>query len=222
MQEAARKVLLENTLLRALLAETGVSAVKVEAFLRTCDQDASSTASLPDPGAVDMAITHSQAPKSVNNQEPSDVHTLDANDPPSSEAPPPARLKEIGYDIASQTGDDSDMIGSSHDIELSQLCEVSRRDLEHERSLPDILGPVSDCFCPEVDVVPGHAHNSDVECSTAANILASFRGHGDVEQARDELGCLDNAKCSITSATLLHTLDSEHTRATQACSTPLR
>ena len=213
MQEAARKVLLENKRLRALLAEKGVPKADVEAFLRGYDYDAS----LPTPELTDEVDAQSQAAPSVDLQQPTEMPTSAATNRSVSAVSPPSTPVDIGLESASQTGSNSQCTGCPHDTELFQPGDQSEKDLGRESLLPNLLGPVSDCYCPVVEPVPDQAQASETECGVAANILAGFRGHGDVQRARAELGCPDNVVCSITNAALLKTLDSEHASNKQPC-----
>ncbi|KAF2103812.1 hypothetical protein NA57DRAFT_50680 [Rhizodiscina lignyota] len=209
VQKAAQKVLLENRGLRALLAEKGVLPAEIEAFLHGCHYDASFTAALQTPEPVDIADTRSQAASSVDLQQSAETHASDATNQLVSAASTPAAPMDIECKSASEAGKDGEFTASSPDTEL-RCGEQPEEDLERGSPLPNFLGPVSDCYCPDIESVAGQAQSSETECSVAANILAGFRGHGDIEQARAELGCPDTAQCSITNAALLHALDSEH------------
>ncbi|KAL8844114.1 MAG: hypothetical protein Q9176_001520 [Flavoplaca citrina] len=208
MQEAARKVLLENRRLRALLVEKGIPTAEIEASLHGYDYDASFMVSLPTPEPANMIDTQSQAARSVNIQQPVEMPDLATTNQLVSAASPSAVPIKIGLEGASQAGKNGQCIGSSSDTELLAPGKQAENDLERGNTLPNILEHVSDCYCPEIEPVPGQAQSSETECSVAANILAGFRGHGDAQQALAELGCLDTARCSITSAALLHALDS--------------
>lgn len=211
VQEAARKVLLENRKLRALMATKGVPTAEIEEFLDSYDRNASFTAALPTLEALDVVDTQSQAAPSADLQQPAEMHASNATKQLIPAASPPAMLVDNGFESASQAGKNGELTRSSSDSELLQPAAQPEEDLECGSSLPNIFGPVSDCYCPEVEPAPGQTQSAEMECSAAANILAGFRGHGDVEQARAELGCPDTTQCSITNAALLHVLDSEHT-----------
>ena len=208
VQEAARKVLLENRRLRALLVEKGVPTAEIEASLQGYDYDASFTVALATPEPADMIDTQSQAALSVDIQQPVKMHASDTTNQLVSAASPPAVPMDIGFKSASQAGKNGKFIGSSSDTELLRPGEQAEKDLGRGSPLPNLLEHVSDCYCPEIEPVPGQAQSSETECSVAANILADFRGHGDAEQALAELGCPDTAQCSITNAALLHALNS--------------
>ena len=206
VQEAARKVLLENRRLRALLVEKGVPTAEIEASLHGYDYEASFTAALPTTEPVDITDTQSQAALSVDIQQPVEMHASDTTNQLVSAASSPAVPMDVGFESASQADKNGKFVGSSGDAELLGPGEQAEKDLG--RGSPNLLEHVSDCYCPEIEPVPGQAQSSETECSVAANILADFRGHGDAEQARAELGCPDTAQCSITNAALLHALDS--------------
>ena len=198
VQEAARKVLLENRRLRALLVEKGVPTAEIEASLHGRDYDNSFTIAIPTREPADTTDTQSQAALSVDVQRPVEMHASDTMN----------QLMDIGFESASQAAKNGKPVGSSSDTELLQPDGQAGKDLGSGSPLPNLLEHVSDCYCPEIEPVPGQAQSSEMECSVAANILASFRAHGDAEQARAELGCPDTAQCSITNAALFHALDS--------------
>ncbi|KAL8720920.1 MAG: hypothetical protein Q9181_007818, partial [Wetmoreana brouardii] len=190
VQEAARKVLLENRRLRALLVEKGVPTAEIKASLHGYEYDASSTVPLATPESADIIDTQCQAALSVDIQQPVEMHASDTTNQLVSAGSPPTMPMDIGLESASQAGKNGKSVGSSSDTKLLRPDEQAEKDLG--RGKP----------------VPGQAQSSETECSVTANILADFRGHGDAEQARAELGCLHTAQCSITNVALLHALDS--------------
>ncbi|KAL8723103.1 MAG: hypothetical protein Q9181_007354 [Wetmoreana brouardii] len=192
VQEAARKVLLVNRRLRALLVEKGVPTAEIEASLHGYEYDASFTVPLAIPESADIIDTQSQAALSVDIQKPVELHASDTTNQLVSAASPPTMPMDIGLESASQAGKNGNSVGSSSDTKLLRPDEQAEKDLGRGN----------------IEPVPGQAQSSETECSVAANILADFRGHGDAEQARAELGCPDTAQCSITNVVLLHALDS--------------
>ena len=219
VQKAARKVLLENRRLCALLTEKGVSKGEVQAYLHGYDYDASFAAALLTPEPTDMVDTQSQAIPLVDLQQPAEMYASDAMNRLVSPASLPAMSMDVGLESASDAGENRESTGSSNNTELLRPDEQWEKDSERGSPLPNLLGPVSDCYCPDIQPVPSQAQSSETECSVAANILAGFRGHGNAEQARAELGCPNTVQCSITNAALLHALDSEHESNTQPCNT---
>lgn len=217
VQKAARKVLQENSRLRALLAEKGVIKAEIEAFLSSYDRDisftaASSTSELA--GAVDP---QGQARPLANLQHLAKAHTSDATNQSVLAVSPPDTPMDIEFGTARQPDKNGEYGGSPDYAEAFQPGEQSEKDLERRIPSPNILGPVSDCYCPEIESVPGQIQSSETECSVAASILAGFRGHGDVQQARDDLGCTNNAECGISNTVLFNVLDSEHAVDSQLC-----
>lgn len=206
VQEAARKVLLENRRLRALLMTKGVSTAEIEASVHGYGHEASFAAALPTTEPVDMIDTQSQAALSVQIQQPLKMCASDTTNQLVSTASPPAVPIDVRFESARQAS--KNCTGSSSDTEPLGPGKEAEKDAAHGNPLPNFLEPVSDCYCPDIQPVPGQAQSSETECSIAANILAGFRGHGDTEQARAELGCPDTARCSITNVALLHALDS--------------
>lgn len=209
VQEAARKVLLENRRLRVLLVEKGVPTAEIEASLHGYAYDASFTVALATPEPPDIIDTQSQAALSANIQQPVEMHASDTINQLVSAASPPAVPMDIGFESASEAGKIGRFVGSSSDTELLRPGEQAEKESRRGSPLPNLLEHVSDCYCPEIEPLPGQVQSSETECSVAANILAGFRGHGDAEEARVELGCPDTVPCSITNAALLHALDSD-------------
>jgi len=174
VQEAARKVLLENKQLRALLAEKGVSTAEIEAFLHGYNSITSFTVALPSREPADMVNTQRQVAPLVDIQQPVEIHASDAMNQLVSLASPPAMQMDIGLESASQSGKNGNFIGSSSDTELLRPGEQAEKDLERGSPLPNLLEHISDCYCPEIEPVPGQLQSSETECSVAANILAGF------------------------------------------------
>jgi hypothetical protein len=215
IQEAGRKALLENKRLRALLAKKGVPTAEVEAFLNGHDYETSVNAPFPTPKPVDVIGTQSEGAPPVDLRLQAAMHASDAVSQPVSAAPSSATLMCTRLENAKHVGKNSQYTRSSNDNELCRPGEQLEKYLERRIPSPNFLEPVSDCYCPELEPVPDQVQSPETECSIAANILAGFRGHGDVERARAELGCPDSTQCSITNTALLHALDSEHTSGTQ-------
>ncbi|KAI9718811.1 MAG: hypothetical protein M1828_006573 [Chrysothrix sp. TS-e1954] len=208
VQEAAREVLLENKRLRALLMEKGVPTAEIEASLHGDAYDASFTIASATPESAGIIDTQSQAALSVGVRQPVKMHASGTTNQLISAASPPTMPMDIGLESSSQAGKDGRSARSSSDMELVRPDEQVEKDVGWATPLSNLLEHVSDCYCPDIEPVPGQAQSSETDCSVAANIFADFRGHGDAEQARAELGCPGTAKCGITNAALLHALDS--------------
>lgn len=204
VQEAARKVLLENRRLRALLVEKGVLAAEIEASLYGCRYDASVTPAPANPASAHTIDTQSQAALSAENHQSAPMHASHTTDQLVSVGSPRSMPVPIRPESASRPAKDGISTRSSGDTKLLRPGEQSEKD---GSPLLKPLGNVSDCYCPDIEPVPGEVQSPETECSVAAKILAGFRGHGDAEQALVELGCPNTAPCSITNAALLHTLD---------------
>ncbi|KAF1991958.1 hypothetical protein K402DRAFT_75222 [Aulographum hederae CBS 113979] len=215
MQKAARKVLLENGRLRVLLETKGVPAAEIEAFLERCDSNDPLTVTLSTLETVGLVSAQNQSTRAADLQKPADMHNSSASKQMAPATSLPHVLMEGGFEGANPAGKSGHSTGSSCGTELWQPGKRSEEDAEHRSPIPDLLGPVSDCFCPEIDPAPTQIQSCETDCSIAATILAGFRGHGDLEDARAELGCPDTAQCSIKNAALLHAMDSEHERVSR-------
>lgn len=180
MQEAARAVVSENKLLRALLAEKGVSNAEVTAFLG----DRKGTAISTPPGVATR--TFSQKPLQDLSE------------------PKHKSICSSGPDWSVQGQKDRERSISSTPDDASKPCpDASKPCPDHAKS----------CLAskPLSESNTETPHNpSQIQCDDAANILAGYRGHGDLNRARAELGC-QNTDCSITNTALFDTLDSDST-----------
>lgn len=161
VQEAAQKVLLEDRRLCALLAERGVPIAEIELYLNGYDYHASFTVTLPTLGAVEMVNTQSQTVSSVDLQQPAKMHASDATNLLALAASPPAMPMDGGFESASQASKSDKFTGSSNDTELLRPDEQSEKDWVLESLLPNLLGPVLDYHCPEIEPVPGQAQSRD-------------------------------------------------------------
>lgn len=211
VQEAAQKVLLDNKRLRALLAKKGVPAAEVEAFLRGHDYHDASPPSLPTPGQVDEDNVQSQPALSVGLQSRGEMllasKTTDGH--ATTDSPPSLRM-DIKVKSAYKPTEKGGHTVSSNDAEPLRPRIQMEKDVNFRSSPSNLQEPGSDCYCSDIEPAAPQFHGSETECSIAANILAGYQGHGDIEQARAELGCRDSARCSITNAALLHALDTGH------------
>ena len=178
MQEAARRVASENKCLRSLLAEKGVATAEVEAYIHGIHRTVR-PAAIPSPPGVADPIT----------------------------LPVPTRSQERPLGVTGHTclkSPGSDRVGKeSGRCPPGEECE-KEGGAELVSLIPD---RASDIHHPDMAKPPREAA-SQMQCDAAAGILAGYRGHGAVAQARAELGCLGETPCSITNIALFDTLDS--------------
>ena len=150
MQKAARKVLLENRRLHALLAEKGVPIAEVQPYLHGYDYDASFAAALLMPEPADMVGTQSQVAPSTDLQQPAQIYASDAVNRLVSLASPPAMPMDVGLGTASDAGKNRESTGPSNNTELLRPDEKSDKGSERGSRSPNLLGPVLDCYCPDI------------------------------------------------------------------------
>ena len=198
VQKAARKILQKNRRLRALLMEKSVSTIEIETSLHDYDYNACFTVALSTSEPIDIIDTQSQTALLVNIQQSVEMHASDIANQLVSAASPLNMSMDIEFESVSRVSENDKFVESFRETELLRSDEQAEEDLGHESPLPNLLEHVSDCYCLEIESIPDQAQSSETECSVATNILASFRGHGDAEQTRAELDCLDTARSSLT------------------------
>jgi hypothetical protein len=80
---------------------------------------------------------------------------------------------------------------------------------EHTPELSD-CPETTDCYCPPITSsapISIMDPSSETSCEAAANIIAGMRGHGNIEQARAELGCGEDRECSVKNIVLFQVMD---------------
>lgn len=203
VQAAARKVSRENSMLRSLLRQYGVSDTKVEDYLHDPTHNLDSSTSIP------------------KASELSPMMTYPSNDLESS-------TRNLGFEkpkaFTGQT------YGSANqENAITTLPSPLPTDLESATTVRSACGPSgSDCSrrCPprpmdmfEVDETDVRFCNSESQktnvsmntddltsCETAANIIASMRGQ-DRAEVRAELGCRTDKPCMVDNLTIFRVMD---------------
>ena len=233
MQQAARVVALENQCLRELLELRGVSRDEVGIYLSnrmgagrgmssdvdrirnkdsqrphwtqsgfresrvsTLDTSIPSPASLPHSRS---STTYAPSPNSTDGPSPSS---------PAWPTSPARRSTQTPYPTVGRSPASEEHTSEAPSL-TSQLCNAPpSRDAAF-----DILGPVSDCFCPPdaADVAPDHSPGRDstleMSCESAARILAELQGYGDSAELRSRLGCKESTDCRVKNTKLLQVMD---------------
>ena len=194
VQEAGRKVAVENSLLRSLLILHGVSDQRVQEYLRANTADIF----LPMPRSenVQEARSHlGQTPRLgiVDSGEPSPSSYKRNDLPPERTATEPT----------SSTLSSSPVIYQQVAISDSQIS-----DGDSELSIP-FDSPISDTST----LRPPNEHQDSKQsgqctpCETAAGIISSMRSYPDMQEVRSELGCQSSASCMIRNMDIFQLLN---------------
>lgn len=224
VQLAARKVAIENSRLRTLLREVGVSEQRIATYLQACENN-----------------VHQQAAQDVRYDtiRVSQYHqaSLPRSDPQGRSIPLPLAVTHCGHDTSPRevynhtsttpTETNSDISRGSAGTCTEGLPETSdslsnvENDYEQNRSNRSDevnqnhdIGPVdcpntSTCFCgPTIEAeTPPKDFGLEISCNTAASIIAGMRGDADREAIRASLGCVGDQDCQIKNSTVLQLMD---------------
>lgn len=184
MQRAARAVVARNARLLALLRLRGVQQHEIDAFL-----------ALPE--------TH-DAPEVLKAQTESDASMFDS---PNTVQP---------CSVASSTTASPETVSSVQEQETSRRNGCSSKS-NCGPSKPEVsCTRVQNCNPPAAALPMDSSRQSDAACAQAreetsceeaAFIIASLRGHGDVIEARQTLGCADNSACSVKNTHLFQLMN---------------
>jgi hypothetical protein len=233
MQQAARVVALENQCLRELLELRGVSRDEIDTYLSNrmgasrgtssdVDRMHNKDSQRPRPtqssyykSRIATRDTSIPSPASLPHSRSSTAHAPSSNstDSPSPSSPawptsPARRSTQIRYPTVGHSPASEEYTSEAPSL-TSQFCNAPpSRDAAF-----DILGPVSDCFCPPdaADVArdhsPGHDSTLEMSCENAARILAELQGYGDSAELRSRLGCKESTDCRVKNTKLLQVMD---------------
>ncbi|KAH6654199.1 hypothetical protein BKA67DRAFT_564401 [Truncatella angustata] len=216
MQEAARAVVAENQLLRALLATHNVSRKEIEDYLSLEPMSQAVKRTRYHKGR-DAISTHKLRPaESAQPQsEPRHLSAMSFHRPTHCRASPRQLLLATDFTANAQSVSESvhaSISDSSAQAEneirmhvevpqqdrasISHLCN----DIEHDIVM-EMLPPVSDCFCPPESSAAGDGSTEtlDTSCETAAAIISALTGESDIMQASVVLGCTKPSDCFINS-----------------------
>lgn len=227
VQEAARKVVWENTQLRRLLIERGVSEQEIESCLRTKPgaNDGTANVKLPAPQHSQLASAtslirtgtrrleerHADTPKSsthidvsvkwsqplVQNDCSEDKDSLWSH-----------RRTEDGIPQKPSIKASPSVIPPDYSMENCTIKDMAQADIQ-EQGLA-VLEPLSDCFCPTLpEPYAPTSEQSDFEmsCEMAASIIIGMHGDGDVDVVRARLGCNLNQDCNVKNVDVMRVLE---------------
>lgn len=194
VQEAGRKVAIENSLLRSLLLLHGVSDQKVQKYLRAHTAHISIPTSRSE--AVLMARSHSwQSPRPniVDSAGPSPSNH-ERNDPPPEKKP----TKHTPSTSSSSLVTDQQMAASDSRIS----------DGNSELSAPfDSSTPDTSTLQPLNRRQDSRRSGQCTPCETAADIISSMRSYSDMHDVRSELGCQSSASCMVKNMDIFQLLN---------------
>lgn len=215
MQRAARDVALENSRLRALLTQKGVSEEEVEGYLhslkaggegipdvlRSADGpgssrrsiSATSEASVPSargsisPGPAGRTDRSSAGPMSLK-------HLINEDDS-TPHALPILRGPERPLDPLGTFPPGYNPSMAPRHLEPHPFVTQPRSPTSREFG---VLSPSSLSTAPSAHEMP---------CNTAAQIIAGVQGHSDEGRARQALGCEDSSNCMVRNTTVFQVLE---------------
>lgn len=194
VQEAGRKVAIENSLLRSLLIQHGVSDEKVQEYLRVHTAHISVPTSRSE--AVLPARSHSgQSPKSstVDTGGPSPSNHGHSDPSPKKKAPEPTSSTLGSSLVTYQQMAASDIETSGGNSEPSASFDPSTPD-------PSTVQPLN-------RRQDSRGSGQCTPCETAADIISSMRSYPDMEDVRSELGCQSSASCMVKNMDIFQLLN---------------
>ncbi|GKZ24728.1 hypothetical protein AbraIFM66951_011855 [Aspergillus brasiliensis] len=192
VQEAGRKVAVENSLLRSLLILHGVSDQEVQEYLKAHTADICPPTSRPE--AVLVTPSHSGQSPRLNTVDdsggpiPSNNERDDTS--PEKTATKPASSSSL---VTYQQAAISDSQNSDGDSELS---------VPFDSPTPDI---------PTLQAPNRHQDSRQsgqcTPCETAAGIISSMRSYPNMQDVRSELGCHSSASCMVKNMDIFQLLN---------------
>lgn len=224
IQLAARKVAWENAQLRELLATKGVSSASIEAFLASKQQTKSITAAR---GFQSSAVVHTSPSHITQSQRCASKQRNDHGLTRDEErkilvisSPEPSACSNSTSLLPIQPTQSMRSTAIKVHPTLQEnprysddgCCTASLpSQLENDAGLesPNLLPPVSDCYCPAVPIqnlTSADDSMLEMSCETAASIISGMRGTGDEERVRAELGCFGNENCNVKNSKVLQVL----------------
>lgn len=204
MRRAARRVALENSRLRSLLASRGVTDDEVNQYLASFDNQASGT--LP----TTTLRPHSSPTVKVAPQPPAPDLGLSRPD------------RDVPGDNGASAPTALDALAVVADASARQTCcgpttqcsPADGRDAHRQGHI--VLAEPSPCTgslaspSPGADTPPSTATASshlEMSCSAAAHIMAGMYRDGDRELVREALGCDGPGECLVKNTLVLQLLD---------------
>ncbi|KAF1938244.1 hypothetical protein EJ02DRAFT_425862 [Clathrospora elynae] len=229
MQQAARRVAVENKRLRSLLASHGVAQEEVESYLQSFDEAAASshyegivngTPAPRQPGPADRITDPMRyAPQPQPQPQPSAPF-------PHARQPPIGSLQHIthdkeGVEVTAQrsyelglytepgkpafTRGADDRNGCPDDNAMHDSNAHALPTEEEDTECPN----TSSCFCPPATTTRNRPMDNGllISCEVAATIIAEMRGDEDRHQIRASLGCQGQEECNVKNFVVMELMD---------------
>ncbi|KLU91684.1 hypothetical protein MAPG_10202 [Magnaporthiopsis poae ATCC 64411] len=195
MRQAARKVALENSQLRALLASRGVTCEEVEQYLASSNHRAAAAAA--EAGGLSTAASAPSLPARRAALEP-DAYL----DPSPNQAPSTSAL---------------DMPAVAADAGIGQTCCGPTTQCSAVEAPPadvpkHVAAPSDSCSLGRGPALPSPtASHLEMTCTAAAHIMAGMYRDGNKELAREALGCSGPEECLVKNTLVFQLLDGAET-----------
>lgn len=193
VQEAGRKVAVENSLLRSLLVLHGVSDQRVQEYLRA------HTAAISLPTSRSEAVLVAQ---SHSGQSPR-LNTVDSG------GPSPSNYERNDPSPERTATEPTSSTSSSSPVTYQQVAissQISDGDLE--LSVPfDSPTPDTSTLQPPNRHQDSRQSGQCTPCETAAGIVSSMRSYPDMQDVRSELGCQSSASCMVKNMDIFQLLN---------------
>jgi hypothetical protein len=201
LQATAQKVAIENSLLRALLGQYGVTPVEVETYLngRCTDSNISSFAPASYPPRR-PPLSDLVKPADSNN------HTTTVGKPRD-----PTQVLQTARSVTSAVwASHIEPVALEHIVmplspKMSQELPL-QQPLEKPPPILDHHQPLQACDSEEPPR-GGSVDDATTSCETAAWIIANMRGHGRLEEVRAELGCPSSKDCKVENLAIFEAMD---------------
>ena len=192
VQQAARKVVEENHLLRELLARKGVSQQEVNEFLGISHKrsigDAVCNVKCQLPARLIGGPSPTEHLSTIAGPETSSILPRNQHSAPGTRPLQPYNRTGDTSQSSPDLPDQSQGTHNNQHILLLRTTADSGVDCSTPRSVSEHTG-------------------FDTSCEEAAVVLSFMRGHGDQERARNELGCEALRSCRIQNTSLLDIMD---------------
>ncbi|KAL8712733.1 MAG: hypothetical protein Q9220_002941 [cf. Caloplaca sp. 1 TL-2023] len=197
IQAAARKVAHENSLLRRLLEQYGLTSNEVEAYLRG---ERAHTNIAPKPVAVTTSMLRDyRSPASSDSTSPTGKKIL-------MQAPTQTRCCPAPTVVDS---DDCHTPAAPSSTTPLSPTNSHNPSLESAFDQSITLSPAPVKMRQELRPRVLTASMDDTtDCETAARIIANMRGCDDMEGVRAELGCSSDASCTVKNTTVFSAMNS--------------
>lgn len=208
IQAAGRKVAKENTLLRALLKQRGITSVEIGNYLHSEPGESETASSAMITPSV--ATTPLRQPQLRDGTEISQVSEVGTFLRQSSESLYQMHAHKA---LPSTEPDDSphqaspaisEPISQSHSYDMPQTPS-----LLHDLASPSPLSTDNGLKCFDSPGLGNRSQNTDdaTSCEIAVGIIVGMRGHDDTEDVRAELGCSSSLDCTVGNVTIFQVMD---------------